>query len=86
MKPEEFAHYVDSQLRQGIPKDSLINNLRAGGWTQEQIDNAFAVHDNRVRKDLMPTRVHRYSTGEIIMVILLIIFILLTCLFILGGE
>jgi hypothetical protein len=86
MKPEEFAHYVDSQLRQGIPKDSLVNNLRAGGWTQQQIDGAFAVHDSRVRKDLMPTPIHKYSTGEIIMVILLILFILLTCLFILGGE
>jgi hypothetical protein len=86
MKPEEFAHYVDSQLHQGIPKDSLINNLRAGGWTQEQIDAAFVIHDKRVHKDLLPTHAHKYSTGEIVMVILLILFILLTCLFILGGE
>lgn len=86
MKPEEFARYVDSQLRQDIPKSSLVNNLLAGGWTQEQIDSAFAVHEKIVRKELSPTRAHKYTKGEIVMVIMLIAFILLTCLFILGGE
>jgi hypothetical protein len=86
MKPEEFAHYVDSQLRQGIPKDSLIGNLRAGGWTEQQITDAFQAHDKRVRKELLPTHRHFYTISEVILWIVLFMVVLLTVLFYLGGE
>ncbi len=86
MKPEEFAHYVDSQLKEGIPRDSLISNLRAGGWTQQQIDEAFAIHDKRVRRELLPTHTHMYTVGEVILCIVLFIVVLLTILFYIGGE
>lgn len=85
MKPEEFTHYVDSQLRQNIPRDALVNNLLAGGWTREQIDNALALHDNRVHKELLPTRTHRFTRGEVILSIILFFVVILTILFFIGG-
>lgn len=86
MKPEEFAHYVDSQLRQDISRDALVSNLLVGGWTQEQIDNALALHDKRVRRELLPTRMHLFTLGEVILSAVLFLVIMLTALFFIGGE
>lgn len=86
MKPEEFDHYVDSQLRQGIPKDSLVNNLRAGGWTEGQITSALQAHDMRVRKELAPTHRHFYTASEVILWVILSMVVLLTLFFYLGAE
>jgi hypothetical protein len=86
MKPEEFTHYVDSQLRQGIPRNSLIVSLQAGGWSKEQIDNAFAVHDKRVRTDLLPTHKHFYTASEVVLWVALFLVVMLTILFYIGGE
>ena len=86
MKPEEFAHYVDSQLKQGIPRNSLISNLLAGGWTQQQIDEAFATHEKRVRKELLPTHKHFYTVGEVILCVILFLVIMMTALFYIGAQ
>ena len=86
MKPEEFAHYIDTQLREGIPKSTLKSNLQAGGWSQEEIDHAFADHEKKVRRELLPSRFNHFSLRESILLVLLFLLVMLSILFYLGGQ
>ncbi len=86
MKPEEFTHYVNAQMHQGISRDALIASLRAGGWTQEQVDTAFREHDAVVRSQLSPDKRHLHRRGEIFLWILFVLVACATILFYLGGE
>lgn len=86
MKPEEFSHYVDSQLKQGIPREALTNNLLAGGWSKEQIDVAFKGHDERLHKQLTTPDRKAYIIRDIIFWILFLIAIFVAFLFFLGDP
>lgn len=86
MKPEEFAHYVDSQLKQGIPRGALVNNLLAGGWTQEQIDRAFAGHDQRIHKVLSSPDRRRYILRDLLWWSMFLIVALASFLFYMGDP
>lgn len=73
MRPEEFAHYVDSQLRNAIPRNILVRNLLAGGWTQAQIDEALKYHDMLVRNEL--SMLKRPVSQSILWVILILVIV-----------
>ncbi|OHA16840.1 MAG: hypothetical protein A3C79_00735 [Candidatus Taylorbacteria bacterium RIFCSPHIGHO2_02_FULL_45_28] len=81
MKPEEFNRYIDNQLRQGIPRQVLTANLRAGGWNQEQIDQALIQHDRRIHKELLSARRHTYSLREKVLIAILLIVMVYAGLF-----
>lgn len=87
MKPEEFSHYVESQLKQGIPRGALVNNLLAGGWSQQQIDAAFAEHDKRLHTELTHKSSHHpYLVRDIIWWTIFLIVALSAFFFFMGDP
>jgi hypothetical protein len=86
MRPEEFTHYVDEQLRLGTPKGALMNNLLAGGWTKEQIEKAFAQHDRRIHTDLTTPDGRAYVIRDLIFWILFLLAVFGAFLFFLGDP
>lgn len=86
MKPEEFYHYVDAQLKEGTPNGALRNNLLAGGWTKEEIEKAFELHDKRIHNDLTAPGSRAYIIRDIIFWVLFLLVMIMAFLFFLGDP
>lgn len=84
MRPEELAHYIENQLRQGIQRDVLISNLCAGGWSKEQIEKAIIEHDKRLHKELRVKPIHWRIVFRVVLWIILISILIIDILFIIG--
>lgn len=81
------------QLEQGATKDSILSFMKAGGWSDSNIDEAFTEASKGFQKipsseSFMPTPAigkKRYLLS-IIKVLFLLIIIMLCVLYFLGGS
>jgi len=92
MNPKILPNYIRTQLRQGVPKERLLETLRVGGWNQTDVEVAFKEVDHEPKNTPsfdLGSIAHRgpiHILRRILWALLFIVILFLAFLYYLGGE
>jgi hypothetical protein len=91
MIKSDLVLYIKKELDVGTSKETLMTSLKAGGWTEQDINDSFLEYEKIKRQTTKPS----FSLGMVpvkntfrnfVRVIFITLIAFLTIAYIIGGE